>query len=257
MDVKNKFDQEGYVIIPELFNPAEISELSDQVDRIYYIWSTRHKHEIIEQQLVNMHSLTHPEYFKNESAQRIEFFDMITNKKLVQLVTDLFGHQIYFHNSQLFFNPPQNSRLPYWHRDLQYSSIDEDIQKGNLKKMLSLHIRIPLLQERGIELIPKTHLRWDSDLERNVRLELNGHKNHESLPHSKLISLKPGDILIFHSQMIHRGNYQLNPSRKALDLCVGKRHELTYKFFDPSILPSQKELEKIHYPEWFQNALQH
>lgn len=66
------------------------------------------------------------------------------------------------------------------------------------------------LPETGIELIPGTHARWDTELERNVRLECQGHRQHEDLPGARLLSLQPGDVLIFSANMLHRGNWQRN-----------------------------------------------
>ncbi len=52
-----------------------------------------------------------------------------------------------------------------------------------------------------LELIPCSHKRWDSELERNVRLELQVYSNCEELPEAVLIELDPGDVLIFHSHL--------------------------------------------------------
>ena len=134
---------------------------------------------------------------------------------------------------------------------MQYSPLSDDIQKAEQNNMVSLHIRIPLVKEKGVEIIPGTHKRWDTELERNVRFELNGHNNNEQLPNAKLIELDVGDILIFSSQMIHRGNYQLNDSRKALDLCVGKYHHLTFGFLDKQVLPTKEEMELIKNNQWY------
>jgi ectoine hydroxylase-related dioxygenase (phytanoyl-CoA dioxygenase family) len=145
-------------------------------------------------------------------------------------------------------------RLPYWHRDMQFSPIADKLQQAEQANILALHIRIPMIKEKGVELIPGTHQRWDTELEGNVRFEINGHSNHEQLPDAELIDLKPGDILIFNGQMIHRGNYQLNAKRKALDLCVSKNHSLTNQFLDKSVLPSDDEMRLLNNSEWFELA---
>ena len=171
-----------------------------------------------------------------------------------KLLGSLFGDELYFHNTQLFFNPFENERLPYWHRDMQYSPIDDSILEHEQQNMVSLHVRIPLVHEKGVELIPETHKRWDTEQERNVRLELNGHKNSEDLPGAVLVELAPGDVMIFSAQMIHRGNYSLNESRKALDLCIGKPHPFTSKYINEIVLPSGDELDKIENNQWYKLA---
>ena len=254
MDAAKQFEKQGYIILTKFFQPEEIHQLTHIVDRIYSQWREENHDALIEQQLINMHSLTHPKYFKDLSHQRIQFFELISPKKLTRVLAQLFNTEIYFHNTQLFFNPHNKEKQPYWHRDLQYSPIEDAVQAAEHSNMLSLHVRIPLVAEKGVELIPGTHKRWDTKLESNVRFELNGHKNHEPLPGAVLTELDPGDMLVFNAQMIHRGNYELNSTRKALDLCIGKPHPLVEKFLDPMGLPTDEEIEHIHNSCWYSLA---
>ena len=251
MDLGQQFEGQGYVVLNKIFEKNEIDQITHIVDRIYGQWREENHHALVEQQLINMHSLTHPKYFADHSHERLQFFNLMASAKLAEALECMSGREIYFHNTQLFFNPYQNGKQPYWHRDLQYSPIDDAVQAAEQHNMLSLHARIPLVAEKGVELIPKSHIRWDTALERNVRFELNGHQNHESLPDSVLIELEPGDVLIFSAQMIHRGNYALNPVRKALDLCLGSPHPLVSGFLDAAGLPSDQELEQIDNHQWY------
>lgn len=254
MNSTEQYDEDGYVIFRDFFSDMEISRIDSHVDRIYRQWVRENKSEIFDKKLVNMHSLTSPEYFQGLQDERIKFFEVITPEKLTKKVEEIFGQGIYFHNTQLFFNPSNGRRLPYWHRDLQYSPVEESVQSAELNNMLSLHVRIPLAPEKGVELVNGSHKRWDTELERNVRLELNGHSNNESLPNTTLTNLLPGDVLIFNAQMIHRGNYELNPVRKALDLCIGTYHPLTSCFFDARVLPTREEIAGITNNHWYKAA---
>ncbi|ASP49762.1 phytanoyl-CoA dioxygenase family protein [Cognaticolwellia beringensis] len=254
MSARKQYDDMGYVVIRDFLSDIEILAISKHVNSIFESWMCSNKTEIFEHKLVNMHSLTQQVFFEDTPEKRVDFFNSISPVKLTNLLESMFGSEIYFHNTQLFFNPLNSKRLPYWHRDMQYSPISDDIQKAEQKNMVSLHIRIPLVKEKGVEIIPGTHKRWDTDLERDVRFELNGHQNNEELPNAILIELDVGDILIFSSQMIHRGNYELNDSRKALDLCVGQYHHLSFNFFDKQVLPTEKEIELIKNNQWYSCA---
>lgn len=254
MDAATQFEDQGYAILKRFFVPDEINSITYIVDRIYDQWRAENSHALIEQQLINMHSLTHPQYFQGRSQERIQFFELISPVKLIHALRCIFNTDIYFHNTQLFFNPHDQAKRPYWHRDLQYSPIDDNVQAAEHNNLLSLHVRIPLVAEKGVELVPKTHQRWDTELERNVRFELNGHRNHEALPEAVLIELEPGDLLIFNAQMIHRGNYASNPARKALDLCVGKPHPLVEGFLNPMGLPTDEEIKHIRSRVWYDLA---
>ncbi|MEM6255580.1 MAG: phytanoyl-CoA dioxygenase family protein [Cyanobacteria bacterium P01_D01_bin.156] len=250
MNASKRFETQGYIILKKLFEKVEIDKISFIVERIYDQWRQENYPALIAQQLVNMHSLTHPKYFCH-SSERVEFFNLIASAKLTNALEQIFSKGIYFHNTQLFFNPYSTQKQPYWHRDLQYSPIEDSVQAAEQPRMTSLHARIPLLAEKGIELIPDSHTRWDTELEHNVRFEFNGHRNCEPLPGSVLIQLEPGDVLIFSAQMIHRGNYHLNPKRRALDLCLGKPHRLVSSFLDITGLPSDTEMEHIHQRQWY------
>ena len=246
----DQYEKNGYVILRRFFSNTEIAAIGGFVDRIYKEWMNGRKAKIYSQMLVNMHSLTSLENYEGSAEERVKFFEVIASAKPTELLEDMFGSGIHFHNTQLFFNPSDSARLPYWHRDMQYSSIDDSIQSAELQNMLSLHLRIPLVPEKGVEVVTGLHKRWDTELEHNVRLELNSHKNSESLPNAVLIDLSPGDILIFNAQMIHRGNYALNPTRKALDLCVGKYHPLTSDSLDERVLLKKNEMAGIANNRW-------
>ena len=251
-----EYEDQGYFILRNFFNSQEISHLTALVGPIFLQWRDGKEAHIFEHKLLNMHSLTLAEYFEQSQTQRLAFFNVILPIKLTQYLDNVFGEGLYFHNTQLFFNPTNKARLPYWHRDMQYSPIADELQASELLNMLSLHVRIPLLDETGVELIPGSHKRWDTELERKVRFELDEYENSETLADSKLIALSQGDLLIFNAQMLHRGNYALNHERKALDLCIGKPHPLSIDLLDKSVLPTSQELTQLDNPSWFQAAYQ-
>lgn len=252
--MKAQYQQHGYVIARNVLSHDEISAISKYASYIYQTWKRNNESDIVNYQLVNMHSLTDAAYFENSPEDRVKFFNAISPKCLTTFIENTFGESIYFHNSQLFFNPVSKEKRPYWHRDMQYSDLSDETQKKEQNSMLSLHLRIPLVKEVGVELIPGSHKRWDTVLEQNVRFEREGHKNTEQLPQSKLIKLDVGDVVVFSAQMLHRGNYALNSSRCALDLCIGSYHPLNAGFIDRSMQPTDTEMQQIKNNQWFIKA---
>jgi ectoine hydroxylase-related dioxygenase (phytanoyl-CoA dioxygenase family) len=246
--------EEGYLVLRGFFDEAHVAALETTVDRVFEEWLAGNRAACIEHSMVNMHSLTSPRYFEGRAAERIAFFDAIAPRRLTELLDSLFGGGIHFHNTQLFFNPLADGKLPYWHRDLQFSPIADAAQAREQERLLSLHLRIPLLHERGVELIPGSHRRWDTDTERDVRFETNGRGNSERLPGSVLIELARGDVLMFDAQMIHRGNYRLNRERRAFDICVGKAHPFITQYLDGRVLPAQEEIQLIANSAWYRRA---
>lgn len=249
--------QHGYFVLPQLFTAKEIQQLNDLVLNVYQQWIEQHFQDIDFAQQINMHSLTHPQYFKQQPELRIKFFNLIARPALVSKIQAVFGDKLYFHNTQLFFNPRDSQKPNYWHRDLQYSAIPDHVQQQFHTDLLSLHVRIALIDETGIELIPQSHLCWDTPLERQVRFGMDGHQQHEDLPNSQLITLKQGDVVVFNAQMIHRGRYDFNTQRLALDLCIGKPHALIQNFMDVQVQPYRDELAQLKHGEWYKQAAHH
>lgn len=254
MRLQSDYEQNGYVVLRDFLSTKELLRLNELVDEIHEQWLSKNQEAFENNRLINMHSLTDADYFEDASDKRVMLFKAIAPTKLVELLDELFEAEIHFHNTQLFFNPFDKEQQPYWHRDLQFSDIPDEEQKAKQHEMLSLHVRIPLVKEMGLGVVPGTHSRWDTELEHQVRLELNGHKNSEDLPDAILVDLQPGDVMIFNAQMIHRGHYTENESRKALDLCVGTPHELVNGSLDPRVLPTEDELEKLEHDVWYERS---
>jgi len=244
------FFERGYFVVPAFYSAAEVKVLAALIEPILKQWQSTLPPDF---KGVNMHSLSHSAYFSSTEA-RVNFFEHLISPALVETLDSCFGKDLYFHNTQLFFNPEDIAQRPYWHRDLQFSSISDFEQSQEQSQLLSLHLRIPLLPEAGIELIPGSHARWDTERESRVRFETSGHRHFEMLPDSELIQLAPGDLLVFDGQMIHRRHYAGNSARKALDICVGKPHALLKSFLDPANLPTQAELRALSQPQWFERA---
>lgn len=254
MPLKREYHENGFLVLRDFFSTKELLELSDLVDSIYQQWLEVNQESFEKHGLINMHSLTQPHYFTDSTDDRCRLFKAISPTKLVELLDEVFETEIHFHNTQLFFNPHNSRQLPYWHRDLQFSPIPEADQQVAQLDLLTLHVRIPLVKEVGLEVIKGSHRRWDTLLERQVRLELEGHQNIEDLPGGVVLDLDPGDLVVFNAQMIHRGRYSENDTRKALDLCVGSAHPLTNGSLDPNNLPSAEELDSLQTDLWYQRA---
>lgn len=251
MTLDAQFNECGFIILRDFFNNEEITQIATHVDRIYETWVKKNEQAIYDYRLVNMHSLTSPKYFNDAPHQRVKFFSAIAPFKLTSVLANIFGEGLYFHNTQLFFNPSNNQRLTYWHRDMQFSDIEDNAQRDEQHSILNLHVRIPLVDEKGLELVPGSHKRWDTEQERNVRFELGGRKNSDDLPDSLMMNLARGDVLIFDGQMLHRGVYKHNPIRKAFDVCVGKYHSISSCFLDPQVLPTEEEMAHINNSGWY------
>ncbi len=158
-----------------------------------------------------------------------------------------------FMNTQLFFNPVNPQQNTFWHRDCQYDH-DIEAQKKVINETQVLHLRVPLFDEFGMELVPGTHKRWDNEEEFNVRQERKGRRSSESLSTGEQIQLAAGDLLVFSADMIHRGLYGME--RLAFDILVFDSAADYIDYVDDDCLPDNLMLNKISDPRLFENTIE-
>lgn len=243
------YSESGYLLIRNFLNANEILVLHEVLAEFHCLWQKENASFYLNS-AVNSAYLTDRKHLNK--TQRLVLLNFIGSTKIKQLVDELIPHQPCFLNTQLFFNPANMNQNNYWHRDPQYHlSIEE--QKAALSRTEVIHFRLPMFDEPGIELVPGTHKRWDSNEEQNVRLEENGHTNNEALSQGKVIKLAAGDLLIFSANIIHRGIYGLD--RLALDILFCQPDPDVIQFVSQDSLPSENELQKIENPDIFSNTI--
>ncbi len=219
------------------------SKLEDALLRIHQQWCKENS-EFYQKQAINSAFLTS---CKNSSADdRKCLFEFIGSKELRAELFKVFPKgNACFLNTQLFFNPVNPSQKNYWHRDIQYTDLSLEEQKQIVEFSVNnvVHFRIAIRDDPGLELIPGSNKRWDSDLEYNVRNELNGKSSSDELPGGIPISLNRGDLLVFSANMIHRGLY--GKDRLALDILFCEPDPKILKFVDPDCYPKRGDLNSI------------
>lgn len=234
-----QYTAEGYVHIKGFYSDAEVSEIRPIVERFDAAWKQDNA-TFYQERAINSAYLTGKQYLN--SADREALIRFVSSNKLMSLAKVIFASQPAFMNTQLFFNPFNASQKNYWHRDSQYNlSIEEE--KNALNGPKAMHFRIALADEPGMEIVPKSHLQWDSSQSLNIRRELNGHQSHENLPKTVTLPLEKGDVLVFSALAIHRGLYGLD--RLALDVLFCDPVEELLQFVDTDCLPSEALLVEL------------
>jgi ectoine hydroxylase-related dioxygenase (phytanoyl-CoA dioxygenase family) len=244
------YDEQGYFVIRNYFTALEISSLRNVILKFHELWKKDHI-KFYEEEAFNSSLITGSQYLASDD--RVTLFNFISSKKVMDVVESVIPTNPAFMNTQLFFNPINVQQKDFWHRDCQY---DHDIegQKKAIQETQVLHLRVPLFDELGMELVPQTHKRWDSDEEFNVRQEEKGRVSSEDLSSGKKIKLAAGDLLVFSADMIHRGLYGLD--RLALDILVFDPSADFIDYVDDDCLPEDSMLDKIDDPRLFINTLQ-
>jgi len=246
--LKSNYDEQGYFVFRNYFSLSEIEELRKVILKFHELWKQNNA-KFYREDAFNSSLITGSEYLAYDD--RVKLFNFISSKKIMALVDALIPVDPAFMNTQLFFNPVNPQLKDFWHRDCQYDHGIE-VQKKVIHETQVVHFRVPLFDELGMELVPGTHKRWDTDEEFNVRQEENGRKSNENLSTGKTIQLAAGDVLVFSADMIHRGLYGLD--RLALDLLVFDPTGDFADYVDDDCLPEMSMMDKIDDPRLFANS---
>jgi len=247
--LKSTYDEQGYFIIRDYFNAAEIISLRKVILKFHVLWKQDNA-TFYQEEAFNSSLITGSQYLAFDD--RVKLFNFISSKKIMNIVESVIATNPAFMNTQLFFDPFNSQQDNFWHRDCQYD-YDVEEQKKVIHETQVLHLRVPLFDEPGMELVPGTHKRWDSDEEFNVREEIKGRISSESLSTGKKIALAAGDLLVFSADMIHRGLYGLD--RLALDILVFDPAGDYADYVDDDCLPDISMLDKIIDPRLFLNTI--
>ncbi len=244
------FEENGYLVLKDFVRESELQKLREAAIQFHQSWKKENA-QFYAEKAINSAYLTAKKHLKN--TERESLFKFIGSAKLMDVVTSIMDGRPTFMNTLLFFDPVNEGQRNYWHRDPQYHmSIEE--QKQALLGPNVIHFRIPLVDEPGVELIPGTHRRWDKDDELDIRLELNGRKNHENLSTGIKVKLDAGDLLIFSANMIHRGVYGME--RMSLDILFCDPVPELVKFVDDNCLPESDILDKLENADAFKSAIE-
>jgi hypothetical protein len=164
------YEEQGYFVIRDYFTAADIASLRDVILKFHQLWK-KDNADFYKEVAFNSSLITGSQYL--ESDDRITLFNFISSTKIMTIVDAVIKNNPAFMNTQLFFNPINPELKDFWHRDCQYDH-DIEVQKIVINETQVLHLRVPLFDELGMELVPGTHKRWDTEEEFNVRQEEKG-----------------------------------------------------------------------------------
>jgi len=237
----DSYQKYGYFHKKNCFKRSELEPIRDIVQRFHVGWLARNRKLYEESGVINSAYLTELSYMS--ATDRALMFEFIESPKILELLRPHLLQGVAFMNTQLFFAPFDPHKKNYWHRDIQYTDMPVSEQKAELAAVNVFHCRIPLFDEPGLELVPGTHKRWDTDEEFDVRMQTNGRNSYDDLPGTDKIELKAGDLLMFSANMVHRGLYA--PNRLALDIIYCDPLPRLLKYAKKECLPNQQELAQL------------
>ena len=234
------YQQQGFLHLPGFYRPHELVDLEAVLLKHHQAWLRQHQ-AAYQNGLINSHSLTADSALTDPDKSVL--FQTIAAPALLAQLALIFPQAPRFLNTQLFFDPHQRNQNNYWHRDVQYTGLNEASQRSVILQQNVVHCRIAMRPERGIELIAGSHNRWDSAEEYAVRMGKPPYRPHDDLPHATQIALHTGDVLLFSANMLHRGLYGQN--RLAFDIIYCDDHPDLLAHRGDHTLPNAAQLATL------------
>ncbi|MDZ7923297.1 MAG: phytanoyl-CoA dioxygenase family protein [Marinagarivorans sp.] len=244
------YNDQGYFCLRQYVDEFEIANLRTIILKFHTQWIEDNK-KLYKEEAFNSSLITGSEYLAYDD--RLTLFNFISSPKIMALIEAVIPTKPAFMNTQLFFNPVNPQLKDFWHRDCQYDH-DIEAQKRVIQDTQVVHLRVPLFDEPGIELVPGSHKRWDNEEEFNVRQELKGRLSSDVLSSGQKIPLNAGDLLVFSADMIHRGLYGMD--RLALDILIFDSATDYADYVDDDCLPDAQMLNKIADPRIYLNTIE-
>jgi ectoine hydroxylase-related dioxygenase (phytanoyl-CoA dioxygenase family) len=119
IDMRDEFEQNGFVILRDVFTESEIAKLSDRVDDIVH-----GRAAYLPSSEVIYEPDTEPPRIRNAFRMHLyneDFLNAAKHAPLVAAVQDILGHRVRLYGSQVFAKPaevgtevPRHQDMPYW-----------------------------------------------------------------------------------------------------------------------------------------------
>jgi len=208
------YDRDGYVILRQLFDGAETNLLCRAME---------------EDPAIVDHSLLRPD--QEGFGTRIALWNRAGDSvygmaarcaRMVDTATTLIGEEVYHYQSKLTAKEPREGGAWEWHQDYGYWYYNGCLRPNMLSCMIALDKTTPengcLQLVKGshklgrIDHVPLTDKQNEADPERMVQIL----KSHDLV----YAEMDPGDVLVFHANMLHRSDKNLSDNRRwTLIIC--------------------------------------
>ena len=225
--LKRQWEEEGYILVRGLFDPQRTEKLRVICDAVLEQWRKKcpltGKAGIDTPDVTNMRHLNHPGYAKVYPSAVQEILETTADPELLKICRTILGDEPMFRSTSLFMNPLETSADGNWHRDSQFLCPDEEEEKKMVAERgsagTSIQLQIALVPSSDIEIVPKSHLRWDTEEEYAIRRADGGaHNRSNSMPNALRVEMEAGDAVAFNPMALHRGRYHTDKLRRTLML---------------------------------------
>ena len=225
-----EFEVEGYLYLPELFAPAEIAVLTNELPGIF----AQDREEVWREKDGKAVRTAFAAQTYNEAFRRLG-----RHPRLVEPVEQLLGGPVYMHQFKINGKEAFDGDVWPWHQDYGTWSRDDLMPEGRamniavfLDEVTAFNgalMYIPRshkggVYEAGHDLLSTSYPLWTLDKETVKRLAEEGGIVAPTGP--------PGSVVLFHGNLVHASPSNISPLRRTivyLSLCHVDNHIRRFK----------------------------
>ncbi len=184
----------------------------------------------------SMRHLNHPEYHRQDRAGQVTILEAAADPGVLELGSSILGEEVLFRCTSLFMNPLETGKDGHWHRDSQFLHPDVEEEKRVVTTLgergNSFQLQVALVPSDDVEVVPGSHLRWDTPREFAIR-HGDGQRHNRScdMPGALRLDLAPGDGAAFNPYGLHRGRYHTDRLRRTLMLTYSSASKPRFDYF--------------------------
>ncbi len=210
------WDATGRLVLPGFSTPDECARLRRACDHALAQLTADPR----QADSANIAFLTQRKYFEEDLEPLIDMLEWIAAPRIRALLEPLGPAPLRFFNTQYFHEQATRNWDGPWHRDTQFEAWnDPDLERRRMEGADAVHLRVAFEHDDRLQVVPGSHVRWDSAEELAIRRGEN--PTQHDMPGRERIALQPGDACVFHAWMVHRGTYRTTPPRRTFDVIYG------------------------------------
>ncbi len=230
------YNEHGYLHIPQVFSPAEIGGLSDELDKLVREWSITNqgwtgpwRRAYMTEEIEAKSKLTAMHDLQFYSAA---WLHAVTQSRMTEAVSDLLGPNVELHHSTLHIKPPSTGHPFPMHQDHPfYMHVDDRYVDCLVHLDDTFHENGEIRFLDGSQKLGALlHITQTADGPCTPHLPTDKYLLAETVP----VSAKRGDVVCFNINTIH-GSY-INTTNKARRLVrVGYKNPLNKQYAGQSM----------------------
>jgi hypothetical protein len=228
-DPETLWRTQGYSIARGVLGATEVAKLRVICDGVLDQWRRRDPQTGVPggRDATVMRHLIHPSYFAAGAPGLAEVLRLAAHPELLAFARGIFGEEPMFRCTSYFMNPLDTSTDGDWHRDSQYMTPDDAAERVMVLSRGDggdgVQLQVALVPSEDVEVVPGSHLRYDTPEEYAIRRADGGrHNRSNEMPGALRLSLAPGDAAAINSLGIHRGRYHADKLRRTVMITYTK-----------------------------------